>query len=53
MLGAQAGLRAGDIQAGFELTGHFLEQFVFHPQNRPLPEARIWMIDKLREQGRL
>jgi DNA repair protein RecO (recombination protein O) len=53
MLGAQAGLRAGDIRAGFDLTGHFLEQFVFHPQNRPLPEARIWMIDKLAEQGRL
>jgi len=53
MLGAQAGLAAGDIRAGFDLTGHFLEQFVFHPQNRPMPEARVWMIDKLAEQGRL
>ena len=53
MLGAQAGLGEGDIGAGFDLTGHFLEQFVFHPMDRPLPPARVWMIDKLREQGRL
>ena len=53
MLGAQAGLRAGDIDAGLNLTGHFLEQFVFGPLNRPLPPARVWMIDKLRETGRL
>jgi DNA repair protein RecO (recombination protein O) len=53
MLGAQAGLRDGDVRSGLDLTGHFLEQFVFHPQNRPLPEARVWMIDKLTEQGRL
>jgi len=53
MLGAQAGLGEGDVGAGLELTGHFLEQFVFHPQNRPIPPARVWMVDKLREQGRL
>lgn len=53
MLGAQAGLGEGDIGAGFDLTGHFLEQFVFHPMDRPLPPARVWMIDKLREAGRL
>jgi DNA repair protein RecO (recombination protein O) len=53
MLGAQAGLRAGDIDAGLNLTGHFLEQFVFGPLNRPLPPARVWVIDKLREAGRL
>lgn len=53
MLGAQAGLAEGDIGAGFDLTGHFLEQFVFHPMDRPLPPARVWMIDKLREAGRL
>lgn len=53
MLGAQAGLQDGDVRIGLDLTGHFLEQFVFHPQNRPLPEARVWMIDKLAEQGRL
>jgi len=53
MLGAQAGLGEGDVGAGLDLTGHFLEQFVFHPQNRPIPPARVWMIDKLAEQGRL
>ncbi len=53
MLGAQAGLAEGDVGAGLDLTGHFLEQFVFHPQNRPIPPARVWLIDKLREQGRL
>lgn len=53
MLGAQAGLRDGDVQAGFDLTGHFLEQFVFNPFNKPLPPARVWMLDKLAEAGRL
>ena len=52
LLGAQAGLAEGDVGSGLDLTGHFLEQFVFHPQNRPLPPARVWMIDKLREAGR-
>lgn len=53
LLGAQAGLRTGDVRAGFALTGHFLEQFVFHPLNRPLPPARVWMLDKLAEANRL
>lgn len=53
MLGAQAGLGPGDVGAGLALTGHFLEQFLFHPQNRPIPSARVWMIDKLGETGRL
>ena len=53
MLGAQAGLGEGDVGAGLDLTGHFLEQFVFHPQDKPLPAARVWMVDKLREAGRL
>ena len=53
MLGAQAGLIEGDVKAGFDLTGHFLEQFVFHPQNKPLPPARVWMLDKLADAGRL
>lgn len=53
LLGAQAGLREGDVGAGLDLTGHFLEQFVFHPLDKPLPPARVWLVDKLREQGRL
>ena len=53
MLGAQAGLGQGDVGAGLALTGHFLEQFVFHPLDKPLPPARVWMIDRLAEAGRL
>jgi len=53
LLGAQAGLGAGDVDLGLILTGHFLEQFVFAPLNRPLPPARIWLVDRLREGGRL
>ena len=53
LLGAQAGLSGGDVDAGLILTGHFLEQFVFAPLNRPLPPARVWLIDRLRESGQL
>ena len=53
LLGAQTGLMAGDVGRGLELTGHFLEQFVFAPLNRPLPPARIWLLDRLRDAGRL
>lgn len=53
LLGAQAGLRDGDVRSGLDLTGHFLERNVFHPQDKPLPPARVWMIDKLGAAGRL
>ena len=53
MLSAQGGLEAGDVGAGLDITGHFLEQFVFGPLNKPLPPARLWLIDRLREAGRL
>jgi len=53
LLGAQAGLLAGDVDLGLILTGHFLEQFVFAPLNRPLPPARVWLTDRLSENGRL
>lgn len=53
LLSSQGGLREGDIRAGFDLTGHFLEQFVFGPLNRPLPPARVWLLDKLADAGRL
>ncbi len=53
LLSAQGGLDAGDIGAGMELTGHFLERFVFAVLNRPLPPARVWLIDRLREAGLL
>lgn len=53
LLSAQGGLEEGDVGAGLDLTGHFLEQFVFAPLNRPLPPARVWLLDRLREAGRL
>jgi DNA repair protein RecO (recombination protein O) len=53
MLGAQAGLGPGDVGAGLALTAHFLEVFVFNPMNRPLPPARLWLVDRLAEAGRL
>jgi DNA repair protein RecO (recombination protein O) len=53
LLGAQAGLAPGDVGLGLDLTGHFLETFVFAVMNRPLPPARVWLIDRLRDAGRL
>ena len=53
MLAAQNRLGPGDVGDGLELTGRFLEQWVFGPLNRPLPPARVWLIDRLREAGRL
>lgn len=53
LLGAQAGLRAGDVELGLALTGYFLERCVFDPLNRPLPPPRVWMIERLRDAGRL
>lgn len=53
MLAAQNRLQPGDVSDGLDLTGRFLEQWVFGPLNRPLPPARVWMIDRLREAGRL
>jgi DNA repair protein RecO (recombination protein O) len=53
LLSAQGGLGEGDIGAGIELTGHFLQAFVFAVMNRPLPPARMWLTDRLREAGRL
>ena len=53
MLGAQAGLDDGDVRDGLALTGHFLEQYVFHALNKPLPPARVWMIERLQDAQRL
>lgn len=53
LLSAQGGLQPGDIGAGLEITGRFLEAFVFNPLNRPLPPARVWLVDRLAEAGRL
>lgn len=53
LLSSQSRLEAGDVAAGLELTGHFLESFIFNPLNRPLPPARLRLVDRLREAGRL
>ena len=53
LLASQAGLDEGDIAAGLTLTGHFLESFVFSVLNRPLPPARMWLLDRLSDAGRL
>jgi DNA repair protein RecO (recombination protein O) len=53
MLSSQAGLRDGDVGKGLDLTGHFLEQHVFGPLNKPLPPSRMWLLDRLREKGKL
>ncbi len=53
LLGAQGGLRPGDIGAGLALTGHFLEASVFAALNRPLPPARARLISRLDAQARL
>jgi DNA repair protein RecO (recombination protein O) len=53
LLASQQGLNVGDVGDGLALTGHFLESFVFAVMNRPLPPARVWLIDRLREAGRL
>lgn len=53
LLSAQGGLKPGDVGAGLALTGHFLESFVFATLNKPLPPARVWLLDRLQEAGRL
>jgi len=53
LLSSQGGLSAGDVGRGLVITGHFLEQFVFAPLNRPLPPARVWLIERLTTAGRL
>ncbi|WP_297693528.1 DNA repair protein RecO [Phenylobacterium sp.] len=53
LLSAQSRLEAGDVAAGLALTAHFLAAFIFNPMDRPLPPARLWLVDRLREAGRL
>src|SRR5947207_1309636 len=53
LLSSQSRLEPGDVASGLALTAHFLEQFIFNPLNRPLPPARLWLVDRLREAGKL
>jgi DNA repair protein RecO (recombination protein O) len=52
MLSAQGRLEPGDIGDGLTLTGHFLEAFVFAAMNRPLPPARVWLLERLADAAR-
>ncbi|MDD3838160.1 MAG: DNA repair protein RecO [Phenylobacterium sp.] len=53
LLSSQAPLEPGDVGRGLDITGHFLEAFIFNPMNRPLPPARLWLVDRLADAGRL
>ncbi len=53
LLSSQSRLAVGDVGAGLGLTGHFLQSFIFGPLNRPLPPARVWLLERLRDAGRL
>ena len=53
LLGVQAGVGAGDVGAGFALTGHFLERRILWPADRQLPDARGRLIERLEREGRL
>ena len=47
LLGAQAGaLAADDLRHGLALTGHFLERHVLAPARKPLPAARIRLVEQ-------
>lgn len=53
MISPRNGMGDGDVRAGFDLTGHFLEKFVFGPLNKPLPPARVWLLERLSDAARL
>ncbi len=53
LVSSQQAIRAGDVGAGFALTGRFLQDFVFAAHNRPLPAARARLIALLESAGRL
>jgi DNA repair protein RecO (recombination protein O) len=53
MISSQQGLRSGDVGAGLAITGHFLQTFIFGAMSRPLPAARVRLIEGLAAAGRL
>jgi DNA repair protein RecO (recombination protein O) len=53
LLSSQSRLEPGDIGRGLDITAHFLEAFIFNPMNKPLPPARLWLVDRLKEAGKL
>ena len=53
LLSAQGGLTEGDIRAGLDLTGHFLERDLLTDRSRPITEARHRLVERLRRAGGL
>jgi DNA repair protein RecO (recombination protein O) len=53
MLSAQATIAPGDVGAGLAITGRFLEAHIFALLDRPLPPARVRLVERLGEAGRL
>jgi len=45
--------QSGDVRAGLDLTGYFLERRVLWPIDKVLPEARTRMIERLDRAGHL
>jgi DNA repair protein RecO (recombination protein O) len=53
LVDARAPASPVDIAAGFRLTGYFLSERLFASLNRPIPDARMLMIDRLERAGRV
>lgn len=53
LLSAQSPIAAGDVGAGLAITGRFLEIFVFGVVGRPVPAARLRLVERLADAGRL
>ncbi|MFC3077039.1 DNA repair protein RecO [Phenylobacterium terrae] len=53
LLSSQSPLEPGDVGRGLDITAHFLEAFIFNPMNKPLPPARVWLVERLADAGRL
>lgn len=51
LLSRQMRADASDWLQGMALTGFFLERHVFAARNRPLPEARLRLVDRLARHG--
>lgn len=53
LLDSSAEATPGDVADGFRLTGHFLIERLFSDLNRPAPESRYLMIDRLERAGKV
>lgn len=53
LVDSRAPVLPSDIGAGLRLTGYFLSERLFADLNKPVPEARDLMIDRLERGGRI